>query len=141
MVATDTYIHASILSWIVVVCLLLSVPFTIRESIRLWTEGPGRSIRPQAWWPWSPDLWRAFIRIRPWAAVNTPVLVAVFACLSVVEDGHMPVVLGLVLIAWFLQWGLLLVTIVLFNRPKFTVPPSMRADPGLLRLHRKAHRG
>jgi hypothetical protein len=110
------------LSFVVVLLgLAWRVPF-------VWRHGQAtRSGRPPSWWAWGVGGWQAYARGLPsvagfWA----------FGFAATLLGGRIS---GLML-AGAAVCGCLAASVVLFNRPRFVVPPPRRADKGLLVLAR-----
>jgi hypothetical protein len=110
-----------------------------RNLRRLWRDQLPMFARPQSWWPYGDAVWRAWIRAMPlgWLAACTLVLALVTAPLVPSGDAYP---LGFARPLWytapvllvFLGSLLLMLTVALFNTPKWPVPPHLRAQRGAL---------
>jgi hypothetical protein len=83
-----------------------------------------RSVAQPGWWVWGERSWRGYRR----AQVAWVLVMLSFALILTVPSPAGPVLglggFGLAVVS--------LVTIVLFNQPKWMVPPAMRTDTGLI---------
>jgi len=119
-----------------------SVYYTMLLRKVWWHKTTSLDHRP-AWWPaWWLDeqSWRGFVRTIPTSCAFCWILAAV-----VIVGPFVPVQprdwFGFIRPAWFSLPGAvspfvaisLWLSVYLFNRPKFVVPPHMRDDPGALR--------
>lgn len=89
---------------------------------------------PVAGWLFGVELWRGWRRAQPTIIVFAhPLLLGVLA-LSVLEPGSgsaRQIAESLVVGAGAVMFVLTL-TIIIVNRPRFAVPPTLRREPGLL---------
>ena len=107
----------------------------------LWVLVSPRIWRNEWKWAWSPDQvpagwpyggpsWRAFARLTPLGGVALGVLPLTFL-VSRFDAGWAKLASDVLIGASMLLF-LLIVTVSLFNRPKFAVAPHLRHQPGLL---------
>lgn len=110
--------------------------------------------RPEAtkkWWPFSEALREGFLRGLPVGILAGTALTASMALTAVEEatrGSTSRVAAEAAWIAFLVFVALLLIdlSVTLFNRPKFVVPPATRDEPGAIALwwrsrkHRPAHR-
>jgi hypothetical protein len=110
---------------LVTVAFWIGTAFVVLALVRLWNaplDHPSYRLPP--WWPWSERWWQGYRRGLVPAAVTS---LAIALTLTLPAPLAAPV--GLVGIVA----GVLLdVGIVLFNRPRFLVPPACRAQRGVL---------
>jgi hypothetical protein len=97
------------------------------------------------WWPYGDATRRGVIR--GFVPVTLAVWGIVFGywvvLLSPGRPGHLSpatTALGAFAIAWSVGCGVLLLTVMYFNWPKFVVPPSQRSEPGAIAEWRMARR-
>lgn len=101
----------------------------------LWRDrAPGLRTMP-AVWPWGPALWRGYVRGMPSALPVLMLAVISLPLLSAVpEQPEGPFARPLaVVVPFFVIFGLVMGAMlgtVLFNRPKFLVPPHLREQDG-----------
>jgi hypothetical protein len=93
--------------------------------VRLWRAPPGHvSYRKAPWWPWGETLWQGYRRTLLPAA-----LVSVCFALALTLPPSAGVYFG---VAAFVVLVPVMIAIVLFNHPKFLVPPACRTQRGLI---------
>lgn len=129
---TDTI--ASVAYWVI---LAAGVVISFTLTPRYWMKGVPHvdPDRPPRAWVWGGALWKGFVRALPIAG---PQIVLFFG-------PALPVELELVVPGssawewqgrlWILAMGIVLISelgIVLFNRPKFLIPPRFRNQPGAI---------
>jgi hypothetical protein len=124
----------------VIVLLAFSCALSILAAVglvRLWrTEAVSR--RMPSWWPYGGALWRGFTRAMPAGALGFWILIAAIVVGAFVPADetsfglHAPVWYVVATVILFVGALVLQATIVLFNQPKFLVPPYMRDEPGAL---------
>ncbi len=133
IITTNSVLGAALVVFMVVVG-SVSLP-------RYWRGDPRAIDAPETWGLMTPGMWRGTKRSM---LVMAPTITVIFGLASVffslrtnsptytvlVEIGVIVMVVG------FSLWA----TITLFNRPRFLVPPVMRADPGLLAERRAGKR-
>jgi hypothetical protein len=109
------------------------------------TERMYRTMR--SWWPFGNALLRGWIRMTPVAIAGIWIMLAIVAIgipstgaepgSALYALGYLLIPLTLLLFACFA----VMVTIVLFNRPRFLVAPHLRTDPGAISAWFHPHRG
>lgn len=109
-------------------CGLAAVP---RGMLRLWRQGTTVFDRCPRWWPYSARSWKGWVRSLPIGCLG-----ALFLWLAgwMVLAGRSRITDGIAIVAWS---GLVIciftmATVMLWNRPKFVVPPTRREEPGFL---------
>jgi hypothetical protein len=119
-------------TWRVIGLIVLAVIVLLGTSFipRYWSHPVEyRPPRPE-WWFFGDAVWRGFLRSLPAAVIGAWFLIlATFGIVlsnRKIIDESVPVWLGL----GFFLFGVLAITIALFNWPKFLVPPSLRDEPG-----------
>jgi hypothetical protein len=95
----------------------------------------------RSWWLWSDALLRGWIRALPVGLVGGWFLVVAMAVAALATE-TMESSLGFGLLAFlvlllFVSLGMA-VSVMLFNRPSFVVPPHLRDSPGALKEWRSA---
>jgi len=111
-------IVAPVVGW----ALSLAFGFTL---FRVWkAPSEDRSYQRPAWWLWSERSWRGYRR-----GVLAAALVIFSFTLALTLRGAAGLYAGL---AGMFVFFPLMVTIALFNWPKFLVPPASRGDAGLV---------
>lgn len=99
---------------------------------RYWRAEPSTlDSSPPLWWFLSEDAWRGFLRSSS-ATVPLIVLVLLFGSLVMVfgEKSTAAAIFGLAGAVLLIVIYLLAVSITLWNRPRFVVPPALRSHPG-----------
>jgi hypothetical protein len=104
--------------------LTLAGAWKLRES---WSRSPSELGKPPPWWPWGVHAWNAFDRQ---LVPSLPGVALLALGLVFPEQAIWAFLFMLVIVP-------LGVSIALFNRPKFLVPPAMRAQPGLISAYSK----
>jgi MFS family permease len=117
--------------WSVYIITAGYVLFIVRAAPMLWT-GRFRDARldpPPTYWPWGGMLWRAWVRAWFIAGVGSGSLVLLLPAivLDSVPDWYVYVSL-----AAFVLAAIVAMSVVLFNRPRFVIPPHLRDEPGLV---------
>jgi hypothetical protein len=140
----------SVLDWVVLALMVLLTVVASTGLRRYWRGEIGFSQRAPSWWIYPDAIWRGYLRTMALAAIGLWLMLIIvaggwiagaeklapldaigarwFAALVLVLAG----VLGVVF--------LLLATVVLFNWPKFVVPPYLRHQPGAVTEWRQAWR-
>ncbi|MFG3582280.1 hypothetical protein [Micromonospora chersina] len=98
--------------------------------------------RPAAtttWWPFSEALRESFLRGLPVGILGCTALTASIALTAVSEATHGSTSRVAAAVAWnaflvFVALMLVDLSVTLFNRPKFVVPPATRDEPGAIAL-------
>jgi hypothetical protein len=97
----------------------------IFSTIKLWrVDGDHRSYQRPPWWLWGNRLWKGYRRTLLPAS-----LVAVCFAIGLTVSGMLGIYFALAGLVVFFP---LMVTVALFNRPAFLVPPASRDESGLL---------
>jgi hypothetical protein len=120
---------------------LVFVPLCIKGIRVLWRRPVDAFGEPLAWWVWGAPLWRGYVR--GMAAVGATFVVDLLLILLVIWGPGGDAVLLAIAAALVLSLtaGLVLaVTIALFNRPRWAVPPHLRGQPGAVREWRPRRR-
>ena len=131
VVATIALGAGSILAW-------SQAPKLWRHETRIW-DG-----RAPSWWLWGEALFRGWVRsLVIGTAAGTAMVFALGVMLVVQPDLDNPqssqesqlevVAIGVALGVWILL-TLMLFSVILFNRPKFVVPPHLRNERGAIQL-------
>lgn len=114
------------------VFVVAGVPIATVIGPRMWRgRMPHHSIdvdRVPAGWLWGVSGWHAAIRGWLLGASAVPIAGCFFLAVAFTIKP-----LAIFLLAFLIAWFLLLVSVVLFNRPRFAVPPVFRPRPGLIR--------
>lgn len=122
----------------------LAVAFVGLGSVslpRYWRGDPRAVDAPETWGLMTPGMWRGTKRAAMVMLPAVTVMSGLGSVLFSVRPNSPASVLCAEIIAVVMAVGCLLwATIMLFNRPRFVVPPAMRADPGLLAERRAAKR-
>jgi hypothetical protein len=90
--------------------------------------------RMRSWWFWGDPLLRGWVRalavglIGGWLLVTSMIAAALLATETVTSSVGFGI-LSLLVIGLFASLGMI-ATIMLFNRPRFAVPPHLRDQPG-----------
>ena len=79
-------------------------------------------------WLWGASGWHAAIRTWLLASAGAPILGAAGLAMSFGNDLWLAILFS----SWVI-WFVLLLSVVLFNRPTFPVPPYLRSRPGMIR--------
>ena len=113
------------MSILVAVAFWAGTALLVAAVVRLWRAPLDHvSYRMAPWWPWGQALWEGYRRTLLPAA-----LVAVCFALALTLPSSVGVYFGL---AAFVVFVPMMILIVLFNRPRFLVPPPCRAQRGLI---------
>ena len=110
------------------------VPLCLKGIRTLWRRPVDAFEEPLAWWIWGAPLWRGYVR--GMAAVGATFVVDLLLIMVVIWGPGADAVLLATAAALVLSLaaGLVLaITIALFNRPRWAVPPHLRAQPGAVR--------
>ena len=122
----------------IVLILLLALMFGASlRMLRVWrdsntSERIFKTMR--SWWFWGDPLLRGWIRALPvgliggWLLVDSMIAAAALAT-ETITSGVGFGILTLLVIGLFVSLGMV-ATIMLFNRPRFAVPPHLRDQPG-----------
>lgn len=78
-------------------------------------------------WPFGRMGWHAFVRA--WFVGTTLVPTTVLWAFFFAWPSY---ILAWSALASFVGWSLLVLAVMLFNRPSFVIPPHLRAEPGLV---------
>jgi hypothetical protein len=110
---------------------LVFVPLCLRGVRSIWREPVRLFAEPFPWWVWGAPLWRGYVRgMVAVGATFVTDLVAVMALIWL-PGGDAVVIAVVPLLVGSLAVGfVLMLTIVLFNRPRRLVPPYLRDQPG-----------
>lgn len=97
--------------------------------------------RAPAFWPLNLVLWKGAVRSMPISPAYGLLISVIFGIPAAIGY-HEPVttawrVYGIVALSCFAVGTTLMISIVLFNRPKGLVPPNMRSQPGAIREWRE----
>jgi hypothetical protein len=115
----------------------------VRAAPRLWTghAGPAADERPPAWWPLGAPSWRGGSRAALVTVPSGALLILFGWGFNRTTPGSTAYgVLGTLAAASTLLLIGLTVTITLVNRPRFLVPPHLRAQRGVLQERRERRR-
>ena len=117
--------------------------FEVLALVRLpgyWRGDWSQPKRAAPWWLWGQPLWEGWRRSYPVGAIGAPGLFLGYLgmLLDGTDVGTVTVSVGAVLL---LVGGVLMVTVVFWNRPRWVVPPSLRDEPGAMRLWWSTRRG
>jgi hypothetical protein len=110
---------------------LVFVPLCVR-GVRVAWRAPMRVFaEPFPWWVWGAALWRGYVRAM--VAVGTTFVVDLLALMVLIwapgGDVIVIAIVPLLVVSLAVGFGLM-ITIVLFNRPRRLVPPYLRDQPG-----------
>lgn len=126
----------SLKDWIVIVGVLAILCGGIWALPRVWKDqlASGGDHAPE-WWPWGEALWQGYRRMfLPGLMVGGVFVIIIFMSLFVSEAPQGPFARPYwVVIPWLVALGLsgtAMLSTVLFNVPKFLVPPHLRGQPG-----------
>jgi hypothetical protein len=91
-----------------------------------------------SFWVWGAPLWRAWVR--SWFVASSGCLLAVLRLVGMITDAAVAYVLACLMLT--AGWLFLSLSVVMFNRPRFVIPPHLRSEPGLVAeiaagLHRR----
>jgi len=140
--AVATMITFGVGGWIVVGLGLLIGIVGVRVAQRAWS---GRHTylameEPPRAWPWSPPLWRGYVRtlgVLPfaWWWMLATLVVGRFT-----PDHRSPAALpvAVLIVVWVVLFFGVLPSIVLFSAPQRLIPPAVRGRPGALAEWRTA---
>lgn len=129
----------SILAW-------SQVPKLWRHETKIW-DG-----RAPSWWLWGEALFRGWVRSLVVAtAAGTALVILSAVVLAVDPDYDAPsdaresqaeIVAGAVAVGVWVLLTLTMFSVILFNRPKFLVPPHLRGERGAIQLwlHKRSRR-
>ena len=122
----------------------LVVFFVVVGSVslpRYWRGDPRAIDAPETWGLMTPGIWRGTKRA---AVVMIPTITVMCGLASVFfsvryNSPTYTLLVEIAIVVMVVGFSLI-TTITLFNRPRFLVPPAMRADPGLLAERRAGKR-
>jgi hypothetical protein len=115
----------------------------VQQNIKFWRgESPwAHQVHPPTWWPFSDGLWRGNVRSTPLMAVGGVLMLTSAALLMAVRDLGWPApadrvawygVLRFVVVVLWVVTPSLGISVILFNRPRFVVPPHLRDQRGMV---------
>jgi hypothetical protein len=129
---------------------LLAVGLIVATALlpRYWKHDITALDRPQPWWVFGGDTWRAAIRIMPVSIVGGWIVIATGIAMWLEPAGETRSPWAVPLGAGLLMSVLLMLTIWFWNWPKLLVPPYLRNERGVMselsapkrRLPRKSKR-
>jgi hypothetical protein len=117
--------------WILTAILGVVLAGTVRTAWRAWRGQSGELDRVLGTWPFSPASWRGVVRALPVFALWGTAFFA-GGVLARIGEHSVDGVVGAVGAAVFVFGAVCSAGVILFNRPRFVVPPSRRHEPGLL---------
>lgn len=115
--------------------------FTVRWAVRAWRDPQYFRLKVSFFGPFNEDMLHGLSRgLAPFAASMTALALALpFLLISMVAPrNHGFAVIGLSLVLVFVAGVALQVAVAGFNRPKWCVPPYLRAEPGVWAARRQA---
>jgi len=107
-----------------------------RQIPRLWTHASSYwDVKPHGV-PWSEAAWEGWVRALPAACVGGAALdVAAWIAVLLSKSAASKAALAAASAVWLLAM-VIAGAIILFNRPRWLVPPHLRRQPGLISRHR-----
>lgn len=108
--------------------------FMVAGAVKIRLGGAPPFDEVSAAFPWSPVAWRAYVRCLPATVCTGGVMVLTFMVTIIFPkpaDGHHPLAVIAVVGPLGLS-GLAVLSVVLFNRPRFLVARDLRDKPGVV---------
>lgn len=118
--------------WIGLLVLALMALLGTAFLPRFWSNPAEYHPVKPAWWFFGDAVWQGFVRSLVPAVIAGWFLILAVAAMMLANQKTAGPELAVWLGLGFLLFGLLGLSIVFFNWPKFLVPPSLRHQPGAL---------
>lgn len=123
--------------WLAELLWFLLVLLATLQLPRIWRGTTPALHTVPGWWLWGRQLWFGMRRLGPLAVALGWFVMALFWFPAIGKSPDaltdQELMVGIAAIGVLFAIGALMLSIVLFNRPAFIVPPKWRAEPGALR--------